>query len=288
MIQLILTVLCSSGNALMMKYVEKRSENRTMLLLINYIVAVLFGLGVVVQKHTGAALADSTSPEILKVAAMGLVNGLMYISSFKLLQYNIEKNGATISSSVNRMGLVIPTVLSIILFKEFPNLLQVLGIATAITAILIISVPGKSAQRMEGNSNNRWLLVPMLLATGIGDITSKIFTVYGKGDLEPFFMVVTYGMALSVCIFFAARAGEKMNKVDLICGTILGISNYLSVKFMIGALYQLPAFFVYVSFGIAVILVVNIVNLLIMHEKLAKKEIISMLIIMLAIILLNM
>ncbi len=271
-----------------MKYVEKRSENRTLLLLINYLIAVVFGIGIMVQSDTGHVVRASETSDLLVVIGIGLLNGLMYISSFKLLQYNIEQNGATISSSVNRMGLVIPTLLSIFIFREYPNSMQVLGIAVAIVAILIITLPDRGTKFATGKSNRRWLLVPMLLATGIGDISSKLFTVYGKADLEPFFMVVTYGMAFLVCVVFAVKAGEKLNKVDLICGAILGVSNYLSVKFLISALYELPAFFVYVTIGIGVILLLNIINMLVLHEKISKKEFVSMFVIMTAIILLNL
>lgn len=112
MINLILAIICSSGNSLIMKFHEKHSENRVALLLMNYVMAVIFGGALVVKE-----IARLDFHRMGMTPLLGMVNGFFYVSAFLLLQLSIRKNGATVSASLSHMGLLIPVLLSIVLFS---------------------------------------------------------------------------------------------------------------------------------------------------------------------------
>lgn len=103
MINLILAIICSSGNSLIMKFHEKHSENRVALLLMNYVMAVIFGGALVVKE-----IAYLNFHRMGMTPLLGMVNGFFYVSAFLLLQLSIRKNGATVSASLSHMGLLIP------------------------------------------------------------------------------------------------------------------------------------------------------------------------------------
>lgn len=69
---------------------------------------------------------------------------------------------------------------------------------------------------------------------------------------------------------------------------LLGISNYLSTKFLIRAIYDIPAFISYIVFGLGVALFINCVNWTVLHEKLTRRDYIGMALSMGAIALLNL
>lgn len=231
MINLILAIICSSGNSLIMKFHEKHSENRVALLLMNYVMAVIFGGALVVKE-----IAHLDFHRMGMTPLLGMVNGFFYVSAFLLLQLSIRKNGATVSASLSHMG----------------------------------------------------LLIPMLVCSGMADTMSKVFEAFCPHELEDFFISITFAMALVLCILAYFFSHEHMNRVDLVCGMLLGISNYLSTKFLIRAIYDIPAFISYIVFGLGVALFINCINWTVLHEKLTRRDYIGMALSMGAIVLLNL
>ena len=286
MTNLILAIICSSGNALIMKFAECKTNNRVSLLLVNYVVAIVFGIVLVVQNYESFKQHD-----IGVLPILSLINGILFVLTFLLLQLNVYRNGATISASLSHMGLMIPVVMSIFLFGEFPNIKQSVGLALAIGALVFISLPTKEEKNAVScfkKTHCRWLLIPMLISGGMADTMSKIFEEYCDHSLEDLFLSSTFLVALFICIIVFFYKKEKVNIYDLIYGVLLGLSNYLSTKFLIRSIYSIPAYIAYISYGLGVVIFVNIVNILIMHESLNKRDYVGMLLAMTAIALLNL
>lgn len=293
MINLILAIICSSGNSLIMKFHEKRSENRVSLLLMNYVMAVIFGGALVVKE-----IAHLDFHRMGTTPLLGMVNGFFYVSAFLFLQLSIRKNGATVSASMSHMGLLIPVLLSIVLFREYPGSTQWGGVILAVASLTVVSIPtggfavGKRSRAIGASSaegtSYRWLLIPMLVCSGMADTMSKVFEAFCPHELEDFFISITFAMALVLCILAYFFSHEHMNRVDLVCGMLLGISNYLSTKFLIRAIYDIPAFISYIVFGLGVALFINGINWTVLHEKLTRRDYIGMVLSMGAIVLLNL
>ena len=66
------------------------------------------------------------------------------------------------------------------------------------------------------------------------------------------------------------------------------LPNYLSTKFLIRAIYDIPAFISYIVFGLGVALFINCINWTVLHEKLTRRDYIGMALSMGAIVLLNL
>lgn len=300
MLSLLLAIACSTGNALSMKLAEGKTSNSVMLLLVNYVVAFFFGLVFMAGDGSIPAIAGADAGCLGPIVAMALINGFLYVATFVLLQINVARNGATVSASLSHMGILIPIVLSVVVFREYPAGLQVVGVVVALAAIMLFSIPPSGGRGSESGASNaapckasaaasvRWLLIPMLVSSGLADMMSKFFAAYGVVALESLFMQITFTVALLLCMLLAFRAKERLNRADVVFGIALGVCNYLSVKLLIGALYYLPSFFVYASYGIGVVLLTNLVNMVGLHEKLTTRDCIGMIVIVLAILLLNL
>ena len=305
MINLLLSIICSSGNALIMKLAERKTSNKSSLLLINYVVAVFFG-GMLVFRGSDAFSISHLG----RVPALAAINGIFYVSTFLLLQLNIRRNGATVSASLSHMGLMIPVLMSIFLFSEYPNSVQTAGVLVAAASLLVISIPGRISGKIScgkstadsggkdeadrsgssdtSSSRYRWLLIPMLLSGGMADTMSKVFEAFCEHALEDIFLSLTFLVALIICALVCLLRRERMNRYDVLFGLMLGLSNYLSTKFLIRAIYVIPAYMAYISYGLGVVLFVNLVNLLFMHEFLTRRDYAGMVLAMTAIVLLNL
>ena len=283
MLFLLLATLASAGNALTMKFAGSRSDNKWSLLLFNYLAATT--LSALSAVRSGLAVAEVTPQEW----ALGLVTGVLFISAFALMQLNVRKNGATVSSSLFRMGAVIPMVLSIALFGEYPTLAGAGGIVVAIAATVLLAVPKGTAREGEALvPSARMLLIPMVLAGGVADTMPKIFESTGNPAHEEAFILTTFATAFVICLLMLLRAHEKPAPVDIACGAMLGTFNFFSTDLMLRALMELPAYVVYTGFSMGVVLVTFAANALFMHEKLSKRDYAAIALVILALALINL
>lgn len=69
---------------------------------------------------------------------LGLFSGVLFLTSFVLLQQNIRKNGVVLAATFMKLGVLIPTLMAIIIFRERPGFFQISGIILAIVAIIMI------------------------------------------------------------------------------------------------------------------------------------------------------
>ena len=214
---------------------------------------------------------------------------MLFVATFALLQLNVRKNGAMVSSSLSRMGAVIPMVLSIALFGEYPSLAGAVGIVVAIAATVLLAVPkGQAPEGEAPASSARMLLIPMVLAGGVADTMPKIFESTGNPAHEEAFILTTFVTALVICLALLLRAHEKPAPVDIACGAMLGFFNFFSTDLMLRALIELPAYVVYTGFSMGVVLVTFAANALFMHEKLSKRDYAAIALVILALALINL
>lgn len=73
MLNLIFAIVFSSGNSLIMKFAEARTRNKVSLLLVNYVVAVLFGITLIAGSISAAG--EAGAPELGRVPVLALING---------------------------------------------------------------------------------------------------------------------------------------------------------------------------------------------------------------------
>ena len=283
MLFLLLATIASAGNALTMKFAGSRSDNTWALLLFNYLAAtVLAALSAV---RSGLAVAGVT----LQEWTLGFVTGALFISAFALMQLNVRKNGATISSSLFRMGAVIPMVLSIALFGEYPTLAGAGGILVAIATTVLLSIPQAETPGTETPTySTRRLLVPMVLAGGLADTMPKVFETTGNPAHEEAFILTTFATAFAICLAMLLRARERPALVDIACGAMLGFFNFFSTDLMLRALMELPAYVVYTGFSMGVVLLTFGANALVMHERLSKRDHVAIALVILALALINL
>ena len=74
---------------------------------------------------------------------------------------------------------------------------------------------------------------------------------------------------------------------DVVCGLALGIPNYMSARFLLGALGELPAVVVYPTFSVGTIIVVTFVGMLCFRERVEKRKLLAIGLILGALVLLN-
>lgn len=278
MLSLCLGILSSALVSVIMRLSGGRIKNNLGMLTMNYIVCSVLAALFCDARQTFAF----ENPALLTSLGLGGINGLLYLAGFILMQINIPRNGVVLSSIFQKLGLLVPIVISVCFYRELPSLLQGTGFLLAVAAIVLMNY-----QKDAGNAGFKLGLLGMLLACGMAEAMSKIFKETGAAELEPQFLLFTFSSAMVFCFLCMIARKQRIGLSELLFGTMIAIPNFFSSKFLIGALGSLPAVIVFPVFSVGTILVLTLTGVLLFRERITKQQWIAIGIILVALVLLN-
>lgn len=277
MISLLLAILSSALISILMRVSTQHVTQKRSMLAVNYLTClVISGL------YTGGAELFSSHPALGQTFGLGAIHGVLYLTSFLLFQWCVGKNGVVLPAIFMKLGLLVPLAVSMLLFHEMPTPLQALGFCLAVGAIVLINLKKDGGGQKVGPG-----LVILLLAGGAGDAMSKVFEELGQAALSAQFLFYTFLTAFVLCVCLMLYQKERPGKAELLYGALIGIPNFFSARFLLGALKSLPAVIVYPTFSVATILVVTMVGLFAFRERLDHRQWTALSIILAALVLLN-
>ena len=279
MLNLFLAVLSSALVSITMRLSKSYVKNNIAMLAVNYLLCAVFSWG-----YTGFSRIVSDHPGVTTALGLGLINGALFLAGFVLLQWSIRRNGVVLSSTFQRLGLLVSMVVSVVCFGERPEPWQWFAFALAIAAIVLINLP---AGREKAGSMAGLLL--LLLAGGACDTMSKVYEQLGNMDLSAHFLLYTFLVALLLCIVIIVLQKQGLPGIhEWVFGLIVGVPNFFSAKFLLGALEDVAAVIVYPVYSVATLLTVTLAGLLLFRERIGKRQWFALGMVLLALVLLNM
>ena len=277
MLNLLLAVLSSALVSLTMRFSENKIKNSLAMLAVNYVMCTFLAWA-----YTGFGRFFPVELGRHTTSVLGGINGVLYLAGFVLLQRNVRENGVVLSATFIKLGLLVSMAVSVVLFGERPEIWQWAGFALAVAAIVLMNYrPG------EGKAGNMAGLLLLLLAGGGGDAMSKVFEELGNPAFTDHFLLLTFLMALGLCLMLVGVSKKPAGRWEWIFGLLIGIPNFFSAKFLLGALKDLAAVIVYPVYSVATILTVTVTGVLVFREKLEKKQWLALGMILVALVLLN-
>lgn len=277
MIYLILAVVCGALISVIMRLSTEKVTGNVSMLAMNYVTCL-----VVAGIYTGFGNLFPQGVPLGSTLGMGIVNGILYLAAFVLLQLNVKKNGVVLSSIFMKLGLLVPMVVSILFFGEMPTAVQIIGFCVAVAAIVLINL-----ETEQSSVSFKLGLILLLLAGGGGDAMSKVFEELGKGALSSQFLFYTFGVALVLCLGLMLWKKQKIGKWEILFGILLGIPNYFSARFLLLSLGSVPAVIAYPTFSVGTILLVTLAGVSFFGERLGKRQWVAVGAILAALVLLN-
>lgn len=281
MVYLILAILSSASLALGLRISEVFSENRYGILLGNYAACTVVAFLLLPEKQL-------FPPGMMIPLLAGVVNGILYLTTLVLMQRCIQENGAALTAAFARLGLVLPVTASMLFFQELPSLLQTVGLLLVVAAIWVLN----SGDRRRRGRRSGGLLLAMLVTGGMADGMSKVFEQIGERRFDGLFLFYTFLVALILTFFLVLHENRsrrnRMGKVEVISGILLGIPNYFSTFLLLAAVTRLPAYIVYPSFSVGTILVVSLVSVVVLRDPMTRRQAAGCGLILVALALLNL
>ncbi len=280
MLYLLLAILASTSVAVLMRLSSRFSRNGMTMLAANYLMctvaaAMLAGWPLI---PAGEGLGVTL--------AMGGFSGVMYLLGFVLLRWNMGRNGVVLPATFQKLGIVLPTLAAMTIFGESPRWTQLIGMAVAVAAILVMQ--GRPAGETKADRPSLPGLLALLVVCGGCDLMAKVFEHWGNPAQNDHYLLYTFGTALVLCIVLCVIKRQGVTWGDVLCGFAIGLPNYLSARFLLLALTSVPAMVVYPTFSVGTILLVAAVGLLAFRERIDGRKAVALGLILAALALLNL
>ena len=274
---LLLAIFCSATIAITMRLSSGKLRGQYTMLAVNYLICGILG-----AFYSDFSLLTAQSEGLGITLALSVFNGGILLSGLLLLQISTRKNGIVLSSLFMKLGLLVPFVLSILFFQETPTVLQIAGFCVATGAIVLFNL-----KKADGPNRFSPLLILLLLASGGCDAIVKVFEALGPETLSNHFLCLSFTVAFLLCGGLVIRNREQIDGKALFFGSVVGIANFFSAKFLLGALGQLPAMVVFPTYSVATMLVVTLAGILFFREQLGRRQWIAFATVIAALIMLN-
>ncbi|MCP4647582.1 MAG: EamA family transporter, partial [bacterium] len=288
MINLLSAILCSTGIALILKHGEERNYNRYVILSMNYTMATLISLWLVLKgnlfeslqwispgalaeqmtgNHFGAEGFLSAGNSALWALLIGIPTGVLYFLGFFYYQKSARECGVGMAGSYAKLGILIPMILSMLFWKEFPGGMQWVGIILALTAIAIVNLRFNSRSIF---ASLKPALLLLFLCSGVSEFTNKLYQRYGMLEMKDLFLFFLFGTALLISLL---KTGKKPKWREVLAGFAVGIPNFLASFFLINALSEMPASVVFPSYSAGSIALICLGGRFLFTEKLSRREV---------------
>lgn len=279
MFYLILAIASSALISIMMRQSEKYVKNKMVMFTANYAVCIAMA-----RWFMGKIQLFTLQEGIEVAAGLGIMSGILYLANFVLLQKSMRFNGIVLSSTFMKLGVVVPTLMAILIFKERPGIWQICGIVLAVIAIIMVQF---EKEQVEGTARKGFLFL-LLLMSGITDAMANIFDKAGSGGLKDHYLFYTFLAALLLAGILAVKDRKHASWWDVMFGVLIGIPNYLSARFLLLSLAHVPAIITYPVYSVGTIVAVSAAGLLIFREKISKRKAAVLGVILVSMVMLNL
>ena len=270
MLDLALSVLCSSLIFVIFKLYEIYRIETPYAIITNYVVACSVGLFF----YSGEVkpLEITEQPWFLGT----LLLGVLFIVVFNLMAKTSQTVGVSVASVATKMSLVIPVIFGILVYKETLGFLKVVGILLALAAVYFASIKKKEI-KFERSS----LLLPFLVFLGSGIIDTSIKYVQEtkiKENEFPLFSATVFAAAAFVGLFFiifkAFKTPLKINVKNILGGIALGVPNYFSIYYLLRALQNptLNSASVFTINNVAIVMLSTLLGIVLFKEQISPKN----------------
>ena len=117
---------------------------------------------------------------------------------------------------------------------------------------------------------------------------SKIYEEVASAALKDHYLMYTFCMAMLLCIVVCALRRQSLSLMDALFGLAIGIPNYFSARFLLLSLSEIPAVVAYPSYNVGTIVLVTVLGVLFFKEKLERRKLVALGVILAALALLNL
>lgn len=116
---------------------------------------------------------------------------------------------------------------------------------------------------------------------------ANIYDKTGSAGLKEHYLFYTFLAALILAFVLGVKDKKKISLWDLFFGVLIGIPNYFSARFLLLALGSVPAVITYPVYSVATIVVISVVSVVVFRERISRRKMVALGIVVVALGMLN-
>ena len=235
MIEIIITISTFSSMVMLFKYFEKINVNNLQAISANYFTAGILSIIFLPNTFEFDKINYSNTTIFFVLA---FIVGLLFVLTFNLYAHGAQKIGVTPSTIANKMSMIIPIIIGIILLNEEVTFNKILGISFAFVAIFLSSIGDR---KYSLNKNHLIIIVLLFIGQGLADGIlnwAQEFILNGS-NMNLFFAVTFLAAGFTGLLFVFFKLSSQKVKIEpksIIWGIVLGIPNYLTLLYFVKSL----------------------------------------------------
>lgn len=278
---LIIHILFSLGMFISLKLISDKRADRTLSILLNYIIAALFTYIDLELFYDEWWFSD-------KFILPAVIVAFLFVVTFFIMSLSAEKAGIGITTALNKMSVLIPVVVGIVFLGQDSGLFfKVSGVLLSIMAFALI-FSGNAVSRTKG-----YFVLPVLVFVLSGlidtsmEISHKLYVVE-EYEREVFllalfvFAILFTLVALIIQYLFFSKTHVGLSKGAVAgnyrwmpvvrYGSMLGVFNFLTSKMILVNVGTLGGSFVYPIHNSSVVVLTALFGFLFFKERLSARQ----------------
>ncbi len=291
-IHLTLYVVFSSVFTLCIKWVHVRGKGDIVAAgAINYIVAALLIAPwfVIDGQQTGDL------PAMIAGGSMGAV----YFIAFFFVIWCVRVVGASSTSVVSVLSMLIPIIFAAIVWRDQPSALQSFGIGLALLSLILIAVKPakqstndhKSTKKDLKESSSAWtatlILGGFFFLCGLSRVAQEAFKHVSPETQKPTFLLAAFVVTAVPSTILLLRRRRRILAEEAIVGITMGVANGSQVWFTLKALDLMPGFIFFPVSSAGAIIFTMICAVMFLEEKISRRALIGIGIAVVALVMMN-
>lgn len=259
MIFLILTIICSTSLALILKYGSVKKTNIFLMINGNYLTASIIALGFIFYQG-GFHFS-------LNAILFSMFLGILFAETFVIYSKAISFAGTALATVSARLSIIIPVLFSIILFGEKPNIKMIAGFILVLITLYLFYLSLRNHSSVANSGKKYFYLFLLLVGIGVVDFSMKIFEHNFDKVEKGTFVFLIFFFAFIYTLLRILTGKIRFDKQTYLIGLGLGFPNVLTIHFLLAALSALPAIVVFPIQNIGVIVLTAIAAYIFWKEK---------------------
>ena len=273
---LLLSAVSLSSLEVILRIAQNKGRNVMVIIIVNYCAAAsvscaaLFTFGV-------ERLSSYT-------IYLGIITGIAYTTAMVLMMTSFPQRGVVLTGTIVQLSVLIPTIISVLIWAEKISSIQGYGIIIA-----ILSLPLLSVKSDEGGANRKSLLtaLALFLVNGFGLAAGKILLEAGYVGEQLVFYSILFASASISSMPLIALNKKSPSRLDFAVGLGVGTLNAIVSLTLVTALITIPGSISFPFLSIVSSLLLIGMSFVILHEGINKTNALGIIIAITAVVLLS-
>lgn len=275
---LLVSTFSQSILLLLLRVSQRRGHNLIATIATNYsIAAVILSVAIILRGDWVASVFT---------LVFGALMGLSFLMGMMILTISYSQKGVALTSSILQLAILVPTLMSIIIWGETTREVQSIGILLA-----VVSLPLLSVKKQVSASLDRVIILTTIanfVINGMNMSVGKILIEAGYADQQLMFFFTLYVSAALGAVLLVVKKGTKLTTVDIGVGSLIGGLNALLNLAMVAALTLMPGSIAFPFSSSLGLLITVMLSIALLQERIHTINAIGIVMSLAAVVLINL